>query len=113
VEIKLLGIKLGGSAAIGAAFIILVHSYFPPRDYAIITLPEEHRDKNFYPRSNDSVRCTRISTGRYLVEFTGNESNAKFIAKQLDPTGSAFNIYEFTVNRNGIIKNIDYKERLR
>jgi ABC-type transport system involved in multi-copper enzyme maturation permease subunit len=114
VTIPVLGIKLVGSAATGAAFIILMHSFLPPRDYAIITLPEKHQDKSFIPKDNDSVELTEISTETYLVKFDGNKTKAKFKAEQIDPDGQGFSLYEFTVDRSGKILDIQkIKERLR
>lgn len=112
IKIPLLGIKLVGSAATGAAFIILMNLYFPPRDYAIITLPEKHQDNTFLPKNNDSVELTRISTESYLVKFNGKKTKSKFKAEQLDPDGEKYSFYEFTVDRNGKIHCIKIiKER--
>jgi len=107
VRIPILGIKLVGSAATGAAFIILMNMYFPPRDYALITLPPKHQDNSFDVVNTDHwIVETRISKQRRLVEFVGNQREARFRAEQLTPDGQGLNTYEFTIDRNGKIKNI-------
>ena len=113
VGIPKLGIKLAGSAATGAAFIIIVNFYLPPRDYAITTLPLQHQDKSFHQvNPDDSMKVTRINLQRYLVEFVGNKRADKFRAEQLTPDGQAWNSYEFTVDMNWKIKDIrDITER--
>lgn len=105
VDLKKIGVKLGGGAGIGAGFMLLADflAATPPR-HVIVEIPEGNRNPTFSIYEADSgIEVTEISGQRLLVEFKGDQEAGWFRAEQLAPGARGFSKYECEVTRAGRI----------
>ncbi len=103
VDIKSLGIKLGGGVAVGVAFILVInHFIVPTENYKIMDLPEEFHDSSFSITGHDDhIKLTWISEQRLLIEFYNNTEIGTFDGIKYDADLKGFKTYEFVAKTSG------------
>ena len=106
---KRLGIKLGGGAAIGAAFMVLGYQLAtrcgeaPPH---VVVEVENLSDVDYVPivsrsRGVSNVHHVLEDKACLLVKFDERSTCGGFETKQWDPSAQAFRTVEYTVDRSG------------
>ena len=82
---KSLGIRLGGGAGIGAAFMVLAHFLTPtepPPNIRIVDVRVEGISDVFYTSHSEELgKVTRLDGARFLVEFKEGENQGHFVVR--------------------------------
>src|SRR5207247_7689558 len=101
--IKLLGVRLGGEAAIGAAFMLLADHLAPSSpSQIIVNLPMAYAHLDPEPRiveKDPDLKVEILDNERVLAEFLSDRADGWFVTKQLAPDATHWTLARFTVTR--------------